>query len=44
MDAARGAEPAGDRMDAALLDDLREIVAGPDRDRMRELEARIAQV
>jgi len=44
VDAARGAEPEGDRLDDALLDDLRNIVAGPDRERMRLLEARIAQV
>jgi len=44
VDTARGAEPEGDRIDDALLDDLREIVTGPDRERMRLLEARIAQV
>lgn len=44
MDAARGAEPEGDRIDDALLDDLRDIVAGPDRERMRLLETRIALV
>ncbi len=44
MNAAKGAEPEGDRIDDALLDDLREIVAGPDRERLKLLEARIAQV
>lgn len=44
MNAAKRAEPAGDQMDDALLDDLRAIVAGPDRERMELLEARIAQV
>ncbi len=44
MDAAQKAEPTTDRIDDALLDDLRAIVAGPDRERMRLLETRIAEV
>ena len=44
MDAAEKAGPEASRVDDALLDDLRAIVAGPDREHLRLLEARIAEV
>lgn len=40
----RAATPPGPGVEDALLDDLRAIVAGPDRERMAELEARMAAV
>ena len=44
MDAAEQVAPTADRIDDALLDDLRAIVAGPDRERMKLLEERITEI